>query len=270
METADERGGRPRFCPPVETGSSSCAEQNEDNRNEPVTIVLSELSSPKSPRKTWGGGETDAADDFNDEPVEPLSIFLVPHVHSRFCERQDRICSAPGRFREHEKLEAKVNTEMASHPGFSFEIIIWESAHVSKPETYSTVVGRSGRELVMDLGVINCFVRCRVTTAGGKETVSASVGPVEAAPPQAFDLSIHGTAVEGDSIEAVYTYRGGREGNTEIWWLRIRPDGKRENATEPRPISGKDNPKFFRLGREDRNCSFKFKIDGRSLRFDRI
>lgn len=35
---------------------------------------------------------------------------------------------------------------------------------------------------------------------------------------------------------AEVSYIGGHEGPTEYWWMRISPEGKRTQVTEPRPI----------------------------------
>eukprot|EP01138_Halocafeteria_seosinensis_P001592 gb/GECG01001631.1/.p1 GENE.gb/GECG01001631.1/~~gb/GECG01001631.1/.p1 ORF type:complete len:953 (+),score=112.35 gb/GECG01001631.1/:1-2859(+) len=41
-----------------------------------------------------------------DKNVVTARIFLEPHVHNRYCDRRIRVCTAPGRYREHTVLKA--------------------------------------------------------------------------------------------------------------------------------------------------------------------
>jgi hypothetical protein len=63
------------------------------------------------------------------------------------------------------------------------------------------------------------------------------LGPITAAPPRLLDFSVGGALFVGGQASAEYTYSGGCEGVSEYWWIRITPEGKRVQLSEPETVA---------------------------------
>ena len=187
-----------------------------------------------------GGGESVAA-----------SIALAPHVHTRWCKGRPQFCPPPGRYVEGETLVVQ---------GLREDAISGTWMRVDVKTRTKTPVARCADQQAYRLGCkdVGCQIlfQCPMNQLNPEVDVEESsrrfgtqfdivekvvvfraVGPVEAAAPQVGGMRIEGEHAVGETLKAIYEYRGGREGPTEVWWLRVNPDGSRENATEPTVVS---------------------------------
>jgi hypothetical protein len=107
-----------------------------------------------------------------------------------------------------------------------------------------------------------------VDEEAGRQLAANTLGPVLPGPPRVLSFTISGDAVVGGYAQAQTQYIGGSEGRSEFWWLRISPDGKRSQVTEPRavPEAGSAahgdpaaDPRFYRLTAADVGCTLKAK-----------
>ena len=104
---------------------------------------------------------------------------------------------------------------------------------------------------------------------------SLPVGPIEAANCRIDHLMIssdeEGVGV-GKVVKAVYDYYGGREGASTFSWIRITPQGQREDITNMAPrdpqqhASGLRGPESYTLTERDMGC--RLKVHVRVLRND--
>ena len=62
------------------------------------------------------------------------------------------------------------------------------------------------------------------------------IGPILPGPPRLLDFEISGDLVVGGYAKADGRYIGGFEGPSEYWWIKVSPDGKRSQITEPKAI----------------------------------
>ena len=231
-----------------------------------------------------------------------VSISLLPHEHSLFCERKQRVCTSVGKLQEHEKL--RINSKLVDLRSKDVSIMWLRSPPgvFSGPQDASndegiiddtskfTVIDGTQGKLEYELGVddVDCYISVRIVYAGQevegtvmeKEIeAEAAMGPVLAGPPRLLDLTIEGSPLLELGSEAVATinYIGGKPGASEFWWLRIRGDGEREQLGEPRTIRacdaelgpaemGKDDPRIHLITPEDMGCVLKVKC--RPVRID--
>lgn len=78
----------------------------------------------------------------------------------------------------------------------------------------------------------------------GKSSSRAAgiIGPILPGPPRLLDFVIGGDLFVGGYAKAEGRYIGGLEGPSEYWWMKVSPDGKRSQITEPRPIPPSSTP----------------------------
>ena len=176
-----------------------------------------------------------------------VELELLPHEHTKFCDRRERVCTAVGKFRERETVRANVTSASVERS------MSWFRVH-GGGDLVERIDDASGcDEYVLSVADIGCSVRAKLVSSDG--TVwSAPTAPVEAAPPKTI-LSIEGDAVVGSVLHAKSEYWGGIEGGSEFWWIRVRR-GKREHATDPATGAAAAH---FTLGPDDAGCRFKVK-----------
>ena len=217
-----------------------------------------------------------------------VGIGLKPHVHTKYCDRKERVCTAAGKVREIEWL--RVETLPKSR--VSLAHCYWER---SRPSTGSTsganftfIEGTEGRLLyqmvAIDAGCLLRF-RCALTGCDGESLEirhTAPMGPVEPSLPKMWDLRVEaedqdlGGVLRCGSFAVVRgMYTGGQQGSTEFSWLRVRVDGTRERLTQPRAVpeevlsgaaGGVDDPRRLLLTPDDVGCTLKAKC--RPMRAD--
>ena len=209
-----------------------------------------------SPIIRWDGAGAAAIGDRNAWRVEAaarssssaaVEVELLPHQHTKFCDRRQRVCTAEGKFRERETVRANVTSASVERS------MSWFRVH-GGGDLVERIDDASGcDEYVLSVADIGCSVRAKLVSSDG--TVwSAPTAPVEAAPPKTI-LSIEGDAVVGSVLHAKSEYWGGIEGGSEFWWIRVRR-GKREHATDPATGAAAAH---FTLGPDDAGCRFKVK-----------
>ena len=238
------------------------------------------------------------------EDQDKLKVHLRPHVHvNGVCERKKRVCSAPGRVREAETLEAMILEEGLSTPRSGSDChIVWYRSVAARhpattiqhgaehlwngielgPDAFAPVDGCEGKAAyVLGPDDIGCFITAAVVIDPAHSSTGTTAdraccyalncaGPVEPAPPRVSELRIEGEFREDKMIRAVYQYFGGLEGETEVWWMRVK-NGVREDVTKPRPvpstatrrssrISDEEDPRNYCIKAADVGCILKVKV----------
>ena len=207
-------------------------------------------------------------------------IQLRPHVHTRLCDRKERVCTAMGKFREGERLGAPPSlmiVEEWQRCANCDDICVAADVSGDLDEKRPLFVGIEGsagqNEYVLRSDDVGCLLRCVLVSAGKEEchenpiqsVNSRPVGPVEAGPPKIFNLRIEGDFVVGSVIVANGEYWGGKEGASEYWWVKIMSDGTRNNLhTHPCVVcesecSSEEDPRKLLLTKDDIGARFKVK-----------
>jgi len=195
---------------------------------------------------------------------------LLPHQHTLFCERKQRVCQAVGQLQEMEvvKLEgtqpdcifAWIRIKPEHIEKFSEdeenEVDLspyYQEIHQAAPPSIPVEGERelSEWEYCLTREDVDHYLGVRLevphtvvgedgahTTHGvqHKYVTLLRHGVVKPGPPRLTDFDITGTMKVGTMAVAEISYIGGFEGPTEYWWMRISPEGKRTQVTEPMPI----------------------------------
>lgn len=176
-----------------------------------------------------------------------LTVSLVPHVHTLFCERKERVCMSHGKLQEHEKiiLNVKAGDEKKFHSYCWYrsearrddKVELWLSG-----ARYDSIEGTEGQiqyQLTCDdVGKFMKFAPFSDMTGDTELIESATVlGPVLPAPPRFISFTIQGDLVPGKFLMADSDYTGGLQGASEFWWMRISK-GERKILGEPVPLTG--------------------------------
>lgn len=77
-----------------------------------------------------------------------LRIQVVPHEHSRYCDRRRRVCTAVGRYREAEVLQPVLRGPLTSFAAGEYVIRFWRSERVSAEPGSAAAVASSRRSLL--------------------------------------------------------------------------------------------------------------------------
>ena len=192
---------------------------------------------------------------------EHMQLQLVPHQHTLFCERKNRVCTATGKLVELEALQ------LCGEESFPLESIAWiktlaaSSSSAGSCEAISTGLERTYRLRAEDVGYTISAHLQWVGDEGARfsRTIECGLGPVLPGPARLLDLHIEGVPSPGHTLVAVSEYIGGKEGASEYWWLRVR-GGRREQLGEPQAaVMGEGDPRFLLLSEDDEGCVFKVK-----------
>ena len=179
---------------------------------------------------------------------ESLSITLVPHVHTLFCERKERVCMSHGKLQEHEKIVISIKAndtgKFNSHCWYRSElprddkIMLWLTG--AKYESIESTKGQIQYELTRDdVGKYLKFAPMDGISGETEMIETASVlGPVLPAPPRFMSFTIRGDLYPGKYLIADSDYTGGKEGASEFWWMRISK-GERKILGDPVPLQEK-------------------------------
>lgn len=203
-------------------------------------------------------------------------VILLPHQHTLFCERKQRVCTAVGKCQELEALKLTGNLSTLDW--------VWIRTSNNKlakesPDANSFQVV-SGTENKLDftlgaedvgkyIGVVydSQNTNKRLSVSSSKTLKLANViGPILPGPPRLLEFHVAGDLVVGGYAKAEGQYIGGSEGPSEYWWMRVTPDGKRSQVTDPKPIptnSGSNDfandPRYYKLTEDDIGCTLKSK-----------
>eukprot|EP01031_Cornospumella_fuschlensis_P027155 gene27155-32801_t len=189
-------------------------------------------------------------------------VVLVPHQHTLFCERKQRVCTAVGKSQEMEVL--KVQNLPAKHSkGYWFRT-------TSKGGTigdlkYAVIPGTENKlEYKLQKEDVGHFIGFSFDSDKGKQFAENIVGPILPGPPRLLEFRIEGDVKEGGVAKVEADYIGGYEGASEYWWMRIYPTGQRTQVTQPTaiPTNGKESgndPRHYKLTKDDVGCTLKAK-----------
>jgi len=221
------------------------------------------------------------------------TLFLLPHQHTLFCERKQRVCTAVGRCQELETLKVS-GLEPTKHDWVWFRTTSADifATKDKKSATFIIPGSENKVEYRLEKGDVNYYIGVcygpvgqtpryvddnpkQETGRSNTRIVVNTIGPVLPGPPRVLDFTIGGELRVGAYAKANITYIGGTEGRSEYWWMRITGDGKRTQITEAKSIpdpSSRDfgDPKvdsrFYLVKAEDLGCTLKAKC--RPIRID--
>lgn len=170
-------------------------------------------------------------DSIGSEGNSSLKIVLVPHEHTLFCERKERVCKSAGKLQEFEYLQIIGPLDEASN-------IVWMRS--SEPDggagttiLFDTEGSHTYRLSVDDVGL---YISFRADIGGISNVYHDFVGPILPGPARLLNLTIQGHFVVGNYVVATTDYIGGTEGPSQYWWMRVK-NGRREQLSEPVEIS---------------------------------
>ena len=226
-------------------------------------------------------------ENINSIPDNGISITLVPHEHTLYCERKSKVCEVSGKVMEFETLEIETYDHLddkviKSINDKNIKGGVWmRGLHSDCPSQLYKELDfeicknseKSKRYILtpQDVGYYIIFVHL----PSGLVSESA-LGPVLPAPSQLYmgKLNIISKANNSSNIlkineDAVASgiYVGGIEGHSEYWWIRVK-DGTRENLTEPKALEDKhignlptlfDDPRIYHITENDLGWTLKAK-----------
>jgi creatine kinase len=209
---------------------------------------------------------------------------LIPHQHTLFCERKERVCSSIGKLQEMELLEiaGTLSSKIISHVWLhspkhhSKELItedIIEKEYTIIEDSYNT------KNYKLTIEDIDCNISCKYTWLDEDNIektnyIDKVMGPVLSGPARLLSLNIIGDNYVGGRAIAKSDYIGGYEGASEYWWMRIL-DGVRTELSIPKPINinnlnddilNDDDPRVYKLTKDDLGANLKVKC--RPIRCD--
>ena len=197
-------------------------------------------------------------------------ISLVPHAHTLFCERKQRVCTAVGKTQELESL----TVENLQSNQISNCVWLRSPVHATEHTSLSQYREIEGSENNNKYQLCSEDVGCYIQFRLGRSVYAVKpMGPVLPGPPRMIDLRIVGDMCPGQRAIAEGMYIGGNEGPSEYWWLRIK-NGHRENLNEPVAIdpskpfhpTSKSDPRIHLITDDDIGAELKVKC--RPIRSD--
>lgn len=231
------------------------------------------------------------------EPTEP-TVVLLPHQHTLFCERKQRVCTAVGRCQELEKLKI-AGLDINAHNFVWFRSSTKDTVTLNKDrKKHLTLIPHSENlaEYTLQKEDVDSFVGVLFAPKNNSKSNSnnssfkgqsllesdtarlshnVALGPVLPGPPRILNFTVSGEQLSvGHYAKAETQYIGGSEGRSEFWWMRISSDGKRTQVTQPKtaPVpQGKGylepdvDPRLYRITEADVGCTLKAKC--RPVRF---
>ena len=127
----------------------------------------------------------------------PLQIELLPHQHTLFCERKQRVCLAVGRAQELEKVR------VLSVPSSSSTSVVWTRSEPGQENgEYTPIAGTEGKmEYTFGVEDVGCYINVECdedesqieigkTDYIPSKLIAASIGPVLSGPARLVDVHI--------------------------------------------------------------------------------
>jgi hypothetical protein len=174
-------------------------------------------------------------------PSRLVSIELLPHEHTLFCERKTRVCTAAGKIQELEVLKLNFS-EISS---LSKPTGVWlrqrKNGSGEDVRTFEEIPESRGKDtLKLSLNEMDRMVSYRMDIRGEKKMegmYALPIGPVLPGPPRICEnsLVVSGQFFTGGKVRAHAEYIGGWQGPSEYWWLRVK-GGQRTELTQPRAV----------------------------------
>lgn len=160
---------------------------------------------------------------------------------------QQRVCTAVGKCQEMENLKVVGLENHASE-------WIWIRTNgnaTTNPKDYTPIPSTDCKtQYSLSKEDVGFHIMIKYTDSGSREAkFSNAIGPVVPGPPRLLDFVIKGDSKVGGYAKADAKYIGGFEGPSEYWWIRVTKDGKRQQITEPKPISNnsKQDPRQYKI-----------------------
>ena len=259
--------------------SSSISSSSSSSSSSPMKIISGLWLSERSKGKMKGIGNDNETNKIVSSNVQTgLHIKLLPHKHTLFCERKQRICDSFGKIQELEILQIQNTDDKGLPIDTSFKNSIWLRSLKSSDEFIPIIGSDNKLEYTLSKDDVGYFIsfKHKSNTDNVYNIARQSIGPVLPGPPRLLEIKIMGETKVGHRLVASSKYIGGYEGTSEYWWIRIK-DGEREQITEPCTINiehlDKDpsslptsDPRVHIITDED--IGFSFKVKCRPIRSD--
>jgi hypothetical protein len=256
----------------LENLSISSTSSTSSSSSSPMKIISGLWLNEKSKGKVKGIGNDDEKKSSSSNNIQTgLHIKLLPHKHTLFCERKQRICDAFGKIQELEILQIQNIDDKGSTLDISLKNCIWLKAIKISDEFVPIKGSENKAEYTLTKEDVGYFIsfRHKLDTDSDYNLVKHPVGPVLPGPPRLLEIRIIGETKVGKRLIASTQYIGGYEGASEYWWIRIK-DGERQQITEPHAINIEhlfyeetallsSDPRVHIITNEDIGCSFKVK-----------
>ena len=262
----------------IENTSRSSSMSSSSSSSSPMKIISGLWLSERSKGKVKGiGNDNDKNKPIPSSNIQTgLHIKLLPHKHTLFCERKQRICDSFGKMQELEILQIQNLDDKGLPIDISLNNCIWLRSLKSSDEFVPIIGTENKLEYTLSKDDVGYFISFKHKLNGDYQIVREPIGPVLPGPPRLLDIRIIGETKVGNRLVASSKYIGGYEGTSEYWWIRIK-DGERQQITEPYAINIEDldkdssllpitDPRVHIILNEDIGCSFKVKC--RPIRTD--
>lgn len=180
-------------------------------------------------------------------------VVLMPHNHTLFCERKQRVCTAVGKLQELETLKF-ANTEKGVKDW------VWIRRKSASAEDFTVISGTKNKlEYSLQQEDVGHYIGTKYTDSTASNVMSNFLGPVLPGPPRLVEFIITGDCKIGSVAVAEAKYIGGSEGASEFWWIRVTKDGKRDQITKPKAINSGSDPRRYVITNDDIGCTLKAK-----------
>ena len=254
----------------LENLSISSTSSTSSSSSSPIKIISGLWLNEKSKGKVKGIGNDDEKISSSSNNIQTgLHIKLLPHKHTLFCERKQRICDAFGKIQELEILQIQNIDDKGSSLDISLKNCIWLKAIKISDEFVPIIGSENKAQYTLTKEDIGYYISFRHKLDTDYNMVKHPVGPVLPGPPRLLEIRIIGETKVGKRLIASTQYIGGYEGASEYWWIRIK-DGERQQITEPHAINIEhlfyeeseflsSDPRVHIITNEDIGCSFKVK-----------
>jgi hypothetical protein len=166
-------------------------------------------------------------------------VILLPHQHTLFCERKQRVCQAVGKCQELEVLKLTGNLSKAgSWVWFRTTSTKLPSEEVDLASVSLISNTDNMTDHVLGLDDVGYYVGVLYKEGPSKSKSFQSdrsmtimkadglVGPVLPGPPRFLEFEVAGDLFVGGYAKVEGRYMGGYEGPSEYWWMKVGPDGK--------------------------------------------
>lgn len=276
------------------SGRSSEETDKKTVKNDQNTIVITNVEQGEM-LGAESLGDMCSVDLGSEKDNNSLRIILLPHQHTAFCERKQRVCSAVGKLQEFEMLKVNKNEELKN----GFEWIRLENPAVTNADgsiTNYTVIESSQNSPQYQLmkADVNHFITIRFKLPINEEILGSSIktdkngygymtnviGPILPGPPRVLDFKVSGSMKVNGFAIADNVYIGGYEGQSQYWWMKVSAEGIRTQITEPKQIPliaepienilketdasklltlSKTDPRVYKITPDDEGCTLKAK-----------
>ena len=254
--------------------SSTTSSSSSSSSSSPMKIISGLWLHEKSKGKVKGIGndeEKNSSSSSSNNIQTGLHIKLLPHKHTLFCERKQRICDAFGKIQELEILQVQNVDDKGSSLEISLKNCIWLKAMKISDQFVPIKGSENKAEYTLTKEDVGYFIsfKHKLDSDSDYNIVKHPVGPVLPGPPRLLEIRIIGETKVGKRLVVSTQYIGGYEGASEYWWIRIK-DGERQQITEPHAINIEhlfyeesallsSDPRVHIITNEDIGCSFKVK-----------